>query len=274
VPPSSRRTTSVVATLLTTAAITIGGTLVAAPTQAATVPTMVVIGDSITWRYNNTVGSTNRGWWSYLGTRLHLKVVRYAERGSGFGKRGKASDGTQVCEGTTFYERLRTTAVTQAVKNARVVIVAGGVNDFNTCKHRSDGSWYQTPTDPARLKYEIHRTMTRLAAIRPTRKSSVYITSPFGPFDPAAEAKKWIVPLIHDEAKAAGFHYVDTATGTLDGDRTDDMVHPNAAGNLQLYRDLFNRGSLERWDSAVTAYALLHATAPTSTGHPYDPASR
>jgi lysophospholipase L1-like esterase len=232
---------------------------------------MVIIGDSITARYNDIVGSTSRGWWSYLGDKLDLRVIRHAERGSGFGKRGKSADGTNVCGGTTFYERLKRTTVVANVKAARVVIVAGGVNDYMTCVYR-DGAWKQVASTRADVEYEIHRTMLRLAELRPTSKSSVYITAPFGPYEPVAATKAWIVPFIQAEAKAAGFRYVDTANGTLYGNRTDDQVHPNAAGNLQLYRDLYNNGSMERWAAGVTGYAGV-TSSPTepSTSTAYVP---
>ena len=234
---------------------------------------MVIIGDSITARYSNTVGSTNRGWWSYLGDKLDLRVIRHAERGSGFGKRGKAADGTGVCEGTTFSGRLLKTAVVQDVKAARMVIVAGGVNDFKTCVLK-DGVWTQVPSTRAKVEFEIHRTMERIAALRPTRRSSVYITAPFGPYEPAAATKAWLVPFMEAEAKAAGFRYVDTAHGTLYADRTSDQIHPNSAGNLQLYRDLYTKGTMSRWAAGVSTYEGGAAPTPTSTAVPYGPRAK
>jgi lysophospholipase L1-like esterase len=231
---------------------------------------MVIIGDSITWRYNNTVGSSQRGWWSYLGDKLDLRVIRHAERASGYGKRGKAGDGTHVCQGTTFYGRLLRPTVVANVKAARVVIVEGGVNDYLTCVYR-DGAWHMVPSTRATVEYEIHRTMLRLAAIRPTRKSSVYITAPFGPYQPAAATKAWLTPFLEAEAKAAGFRYVDTAHGTLYGNRTSDQIHPNKAGNVQLYRDLYSKGSMARWAAGVTFAGLKESPTPTSTAIPYVP---
>lgn len=260
--------------MVTAASVTLGSALLAPPSQAATTPTMVVIGDSITWRGDNIPGSTNRGWWSYLGRELGLRIIRHAERGSGFGKRGKAADGTSVCGGSTFYSRLDRPAVAADVTAARLVIVAGGVNDMYRCVYRN-GAWSQVPTSEGQLKRDVHRTMLRLAELRPTRRSSVYITAPYGPFAAGAAAKTWIVPLIKAEALAAGFRYVDTSRGTLDGDRTDDGVHPNYAGNLRLFHDLYVYGVMARWGAGVTDYARLDVVPPpASTGVPYDPDGR
>ena len=229
---------------------------------------MVIIGDSITARYSNTVGSSNRGWWSYLGDKLDLRVIRHAERGSGFGKRGKFADGTGVCEGTTFSGRLLRTTVAQDVKAARLVIVAGGVNDYMTCVFK-DGAWRQVASTRAQVELEVHRTMERIAALRPTRRSSVYITAPFGPFEPVAATKAWLVPFIEAEAKSFGFRYVDTANGTLYGDRTSDQIHPNAAGNLQLYRDLYNKGAMGNWAAGVSTYDGGVASTSSGSAVPY-----
>lgn len=256
--------------MATAVALTVGGTVFAPSSQAGTTPTMVIIGDSITSRYNNTVGSSNRGWWSYLGDKLDLRVIRHAYRGSGYGKRGKDADGTNVCERSTFAMRLLNSTVASNVKAARVVIVAGGVNDFMTCVKR-DGVWRQVPSTRETVELEVHKTMERLAALRPTRRSSVFITAPFGPFEPVAATKAWLVPFIEAEAKAAGFQYVDTAHGTLYGDRTNDRVHPNAAGNKQLYRDLYNKGSMARWAAGVSVSSGGMAPTPTSSAVPYVP---
>ncbi|WP_082530556.1 SGNH/GDSL hydrolase family protein [Aeromicrobium sp. Root344] len=251
----------------TCAVLVVGLTAAAAPAGASTTPTMVVIGDSITSRHNDTVGSASRGWWSYLGSKLELRVIRHAVRGSGYGKRGKANDGTDVCGRSTFRQRLENATVAQHVKAARVVIVEGGINDYMTCV-RKDGEWDQVRSTESEVKVQIHATMVRLAELRASAPSSVYVTAPFGPFAPADRTKAWILPFLKAEAEAAGFHYVDTAHGTLYGDRTSDKVHPNAAGNVRLYRDLYTNGAMYRWGAGFKG---MDAPAPPTSGAPVAP---
>lgn len=243
--PTRARRTTVAATLAVTL---LASVLLASPSAAkGKQRTMVVIGDSITWRYNNVHGSASRGWWSYLGSKLHLKVVRHAERGSGYGRRGKKSDGSNSCKGTTFAARLTKKKVRRDIKAARVVILAGGVNDYRRCRwDPTEKRWRLAPSNPATIERQITLTMTRLAALR-RRPTSVFVTAPWGSGKGVAADKEWITQLIEAEAKRHGFRYVDTAHGTLNGKRTNDGVHPNAAGNLRLYRDIYRHSDIARW---------------------------
>ncbi len=209
--------------------------------------TMVVIGDSITSTYNDRRGSNRRGWWSYLGSKLKVRVITHAERGSGYGKHGKSHDGSTRCIGTTFEQRLHDPVVRRDLRAARVVVIAGGVNDFMTCTALPGGGHVLVPSSPEVLRAQVGRTLALVNAIRPGKRSSVYVTVPYGPAASRAANKTWIVSTIRDAAVTAGFGYVDTAGLTLAGPRTHDGCHPNARGSRRMYRDFLTGSDIIRW---------------------------
>ena len=247
-----RRTSTAVVAVLLSVGLTAGAMTSAAYAASSAKPAtpppntaLVIIGDSITAFGNDTVGADRRGWWSLLGAALNVPVVRYAERGSGYAKRGKNLDGTGSCTGTTFLERLARKDVATSVKQARIVLVEGGVNDQRSCSTQSTGTLVQTTADEVRA--QVHRTLRKIAQLRGKRRSSVYVTAPWGSSTSVASAREWVVPIIEAEAKRYGFRYVDTAHGTLEGPRTNDGIHPNVAGKRRMVQDLIGRSDLGRW---------------------------
>jgi lysophospholipase L1-like esterase len=219
-------------------------------------PTIVVIGDSITSFYNDSSSSSKRGWWSFLGSRLKLKEIRYASSGSGFAR-------GQGCRGSTFASRITLAEVEKAIRRARVVVIAGGVNDYQQCV---DGK--NQPYDRARLNGAVRVTMTRMAAL--TSASRVYVTAPWGPAAKIKPARNDITSIIKTQALAAGFQYVDTAHGTLWDGRTSDGIHPNLAGSKQIYRDLVARSDILRWERG-TDHVTRTIEPPTVTPFPTSP---
>lgn len=211
--------------------------------------TMVVIGDSMSVFGNNRKGSPERAWWSYLRSRLGVKPVVHAERGSGFGKPGKAADGSGQCLGTSFADRVTVTRVKRDLRKARIVIIAGGINDYRKCTFIEETQrWKLTPSDPAEVTRQISLTMDRLAALRKGKKKrSVYITAPWGQRKSVAGHKGWVVAALKKEAARVGFRYVDTTHGTLYGNRTDDGVHPNKKGSIRLSSHIYRHSDIKRW---------------------------
>src|SRR5215212_4779994 len=81
---------------------------------------IVVVGDSITARYNDEPGSADQGWWSVTGHHFHATVTRYAQSGSGYLRPGHA------CTGNTFIDRPEA----YAGPAPSLLIVEGGRNDW------------------------------------------------------------------------------------------------------------------------------------------------
>lgn len=243
---SLRVGTLLMAAVLATAAV---GAMGAAPAEAARKKhTMVVIGDSITVFGNDQKDSPERAWWSHLSAKLRVKPVLHAERGSGYGRPGKEADGSNQCQGTSFAKRLTLKHVKRDVRRARIVIVAGGVNDYRQCTFIEETQrWRLTPSDPAKVTRQITLTMDRLAKLRKGKKRSVYITAPWGSRSSIAAHKGWVTAALRKEAKRVGFRYIDTANGPLRGDRTDDGVHPNQKGSLQLSNYIYRHSNIKRW---------------------------
>ena len=252
-----------ITTLLTVLATVLAGMLVASPSQAALSPrTMVVLGDSISSGasnhvpYNNTVGSTWRGWWSFLGASTSLRPVIYAEPGSGYSRPGKNADGTGACTGSTFEKRLKRDSVATQVRAAQIVVLEGGLNDYR--KINADGTCSSSTLSQADLETQlrpyVHSTMKRLAAMRKDPKT-VYVTVPWG--RNVTEFRTTITSVIKSEALSFGFRYIDTATSTLvDRSRTYDGTHPNESGSRAIASALYR--------SYRTQWGVVNPTAPTA----------
>lgn len=242
--------TSATLTAAVVLAATILGTWGATPADAARrKPTLVVIGDSMTVFGNNHKGSPQRAWWSYLRARLGVTPVVHAERGSGFGRPGKAADGSGQCLGTSFADRVALPQIKRDLRKARIVIVAGGINDYRQCTFIEETrSWRLTPSDPVEVTRQISLTMDRLAAVRKgKKKQSVYVTAPWGRRESVAGHKGWVTAALKKEATRVGFRYIDTAHGTLYGNRTDDGVHPNKKGSIRLSSHIYRYSDIKRW---------------------------
>ncbi len=60
---------------------------------------IVVVGDSITARYNDQPGDAMQGWWSIVGRHYDAQVTTYAQSGSGYLRPGR------MCTGDRFIDR-------------------------------------------------------------------------------------------------------------------------------------------------------------------------
>ncbi len=254
------------AALMTVLATVFAGLLVASPSEAAlSTRTMVVLGDSISGGasnhtpYNNTVGSSWRGWWSFVGASTDLRPVVYAEPGSGYSRPGKHADGTGACTGSTFEKRLKRDSVAKQVRAARVVVLEGGINDYR--KINSDGTCSRLTMTYAELEAQlrpyVHATMQRLAGLRKDPKT-VYVTTPWG-----INSREWrttITGVIKSEALSFGFRYIDTSTSTLASrSRTYDGTHPNLAGSKAIAAAVYR--------SYQTQYGTVNPATPTAPVH-------
>lgn len=189
---------------------------VAQRVNAAGGPTIAVVGDSITARYNDDPGDARQGWWSMVGRHYHHHVSTFAESGSGFQRRGNG------CSGTRFADRLQALRHTEP----RVVIVEGGRNDWATCSSAG-----LTPSLNSRVQSAADRFLTQLRTIVPTSTQIYVLGPPWGPVD-AGQSER-ITAIIKGSAERHGMQFIDTA-GVFAGRRTVDGIHPNRAGNRAL----------------------------------------
>ena len=179
-------------------------------------PTVAVIGDSITARYNNESGSQGQGWWSFVGKRYGVKIKTFAESGSGFQRPGN------LCEGTTFGQR-----VDQLVASKpKIVFVEGGRNDWAHChNHR-----LVIATD-AEVAAGVDSVLSRLHDGLPFTTRFFILGPAWG--TTSADQRDRVTEIIRASAEAHGMTFIST-TGVFDGDRVLDGTHPNRAGSIAL----------------------------------------
>ena len=84
---------------------------------------IVVVGDSITARYDDVPGSERQGWWSMVARHVDAPVETYAQSGSGYLRRGG------LCNGTTFDQREKALEGSPSI-----LIIEGGRNDWAVCR--------------------------------------------------------------------------------------------------------------------------------------------
>jgi lysophospholipase L1-like esterase len=210
------------------------------PADAAPRPngTLLVIGDSITARYDDVVGP-KRGWWSVVAEKAGMKAIVSAESGSGFLMRGATlPDGTAggTCSGSGFTQRLD---VVKAVK-PDAIVVAGGRNDFKICVAGKKRAATRAETKTAIATYMRNlSTLTRSLGIP---ASNVYVASPWG--SAYADQGRYIRPWVKAFGELHGFTWLPT--GTLASKYTLDGTHPNAAGNVELARRVLERSNIGR----------------------------
>ncbi len=129
---------------------------------------IVVVGDSITARYNDEPGDADQGWWSITGDHFDAKVTRYAQSGSGYLRPG------HVCTGNTFIDR----PDAYAGDAPSLLIVEGGRNDWATCedgqlrhgagrRHRARRG--PLPRHPADVPAEVDAHRRARPAVGPAR---------------------------------------------------------------------------------------------------------
>ena len=179
---------------------------------------IVVVGDSITARYDDVSGSPDQGWWSIVGRHAQARVDTYAQSGSGFLRRGAR------CSGTTFAER---TAALDRPAPA-LFIIEGGRNDWAGCR---DGQ--VTPATNAEIVAAVRGYLQRVDDALPSSTRVIVLGPPWGPLQPVERVL--VTSIVRQGADLHGFEFVDT-TGTLPAENVVDGVHPNRAGNVAIAR--------------------------------------
>jgi len=179
---------------------------------------IVVVGDSITARYNDEPGDANQGWWSIAGYHFHATVTRYAQSGSGYLRPGHA------CTGDTFIDRPK--AYSGAAPS--LLIVEGGRNDWAACR---DGRFVTASDDV--IDHAVDRYLDTLQTFLPKSTRIVVLGPPWGPRDP--QNRQRVTAIIAAQAKRHGIQFISTS-GTLGADSVVDGVHPNRKGSLAIAR--------------------------------------
>ena len=179
---------------------------------------IVVVGDSITARYNDTPGDADQGWWSVVGRRFDADVRTYAQSGSGYLRPG------HHCTGDRFIDR--TSAFTGEAPS--ILIVEGGRNDWARCV---DG--FFVPSTDAEVRHAVATYLDVLQTYLPATTRIIVVGPPWGPLD-RAEGRR-VTAIIADEARSHGLQFISTR-GALTSDRVVDGVHPNRAGSLAIAR--------------------------------------
>lgn len=179
---------------------------------------IVVVGDSITARYNDEPGSAEQGWWSITGDHFRATVTRYAQSGSGYLRPG------HVCTGSTFIDR----PDAYAGDAPSLLIVEGGRNDWSTCQ---DGRYVTAPDDV--IAHAVDRYLDTLQTFLPKSTRIIVLGPPWGPLDP--ENGRRVTAIIEAQAKQHGIQFV-SMQGALTADRVVDGVHPNRQGSLAIAR--------------------------------------
>jgi len=176
---------------------------------------IVVVGDSITARYNDSAGHDDQGWWSIVAQHYRADVRTYAQSGSGYLRPGRS------CTGDRFPDRLWAFTGTPP----SIFLIEGGRNDWATCV----AGRFVTATD-AQIQTAVERYMDLVKAAMPM-ETHVMVLAPWGPKQ-AAEGLR-VTEIIRTAAAERGFEFIDTA-GALGPDQVSDGVHPNRAGSLAI----------------------------------------
>lgn len=179
---------------------------------------IVVVGDSITARYNDSPGNADQGWWSVVGRTFGADVTTYAQSGSGYLRPGHR------CGGDRFVDR----ADAYAGEAPSILLVEGGRNDWARCL---EGRLHPAPS--SLLRREVDAYFDTLQRRLPASTRIVVIGPPWGPLQPAYGRR--VSQVIAAEAEAHDLQFIDM-TGVLNADRVHDGVHPNRAGSLAIAR--------------------------------------
>ncbi|MDR7087546.1 lysophospholipase L1-like esterase [Aeromicrobium panaciterrae] len=177
---------------------------------------IVVVGDSITARYNDTPGDDKQGWWSIVGRHYDAKVTTYAQSGSGYLRPGK------LCTGNRFIDRQEAFAG----EPPSLLIIEGGRNDWAEC----DGDQFVTATDGA-IEHAVDTYLSTLRAFLPRSTRIIVMGPPWGPLDPANGER--VTAIIKAAASRHGLEFIPT-TGALTEARVLDGVHPNREGSVAI----------------------------------------
>jgi lysophospholipase L1-like esterase len=179
---------------------------------------IVVVGDSITARYNDKPGDARQAWWSITGDRFDAKVTTYGQSGSGYLRPGLQ------CTGDTFIDR----PDAYAGPDPSLFIVEGGRNDWSTCR---DGRYVEA--SDAVIQHAVDRYLDTLRTFLPRSTRIVILGPPWGPLDPTNGLR--VTAIIRAAAASHDMQFVST-TGALNAQRVIDGIHPNRQGSLAIAR--------------------------------------
>ncbi|MET0819816.1 MAG: SGNH/GDSL hydrolase family protein [Aeromicrobium sp.] len=179
---------------------------------------IVVVGDSISARYNDRPGDASQAWWSITGRHFDADVRTYAQSGSGYLRPGHR------CTGNRFIDR--PDAFTGAAPS--ILIVEGGRNDWARCVR----GVFQTSTD-AEVQHAVGTYLDVLKTYLPSSTRIVVLGPPWGPLDRSDGVR--VTRIVAAQARLHGLQFVSTR-GALTADRVLDGIHPNRAGSLAIAR--------------------------------------
>ncbi|MBC7633649.1 SGNH/GDSL hydrolase family protein [Aeromicrobium sp.] len=181
---------------------------------------IVVVGDSITARYNDTPGDLRQGWWSIVGRRFGAHVTTYAQSGSGYLRSGHGPAGP--CSGDRLIDR--DAAFTGPPPS--MLIIEAGRNDWSFCRR---GRYVEAPD--IMIDRAVNRYLDVLQTFLPSSTRIIVMGPPWGPLDQIDGLR--ITMIIKDAATRHGLQFIDTR-GTLTTARVLDGVHPNRAGSVAI----------------------------------------
>jgi len=177
---------------------------------------IVVVGDSITARYNDDPGDQQQGWWSMVGRRFGTDVTTYAQSGSGYLRPGHR------CEGDRFIDR------TEAYHGdaPSIIIIEGGRNDWSVCE---DGR--HVPASDEAIASAVDRYLDTLQTFLPVSTRIIVLGPPWGPIDQWNAVR--VTAVVEAAADRHGLEFISTR-GALTADGVIDGVHPNRRGSLAV----------------------------------------
>lgn len=177
---------------------------------------IVVVGDSITARYNDKPGDAMQGWWSIVGRHYDATVTTYAQSGSGYLRPGR------VCTGNRFIDRQQ--AYTSNAPS--LFVIEGGRNDWADC---ADGRF--VPATDNAIAHAVDTYFTTLRTFLPRSTRIIVMGPPWGPIDRRDGTR--ITRIIESAASAHGFEFIAT-TGALTASTVVDGIHPNRQGSVAI----------------------------------------
>ncbi len=176
---------------------------------------IVVVGDSITARYDDQSGSPHEGWWSMVGQHVDAPVETYAQSGSGYLRRGG------LCDGTTFTEREKALSGSPSI-----LIIEGGRNDWAVCRRDRVAA-----ASNAEIARAVNRYLDTVADRLPASTRVLVLGPPWGPLQPVEGLR--MTSIVKQAAADHDVEFVDMA-GVLPPENVIDGVHPNRAGSVAI----------------------------------------
>lgn len=186
--------------------------------------TVVVFGDSITARFNDTTGDDLQGYWSMVADAVGAQPSVHAEGGSGF-----VNPGETGCTGHTLGQQLSDPMTAKLVAEAAAVLVEGGRTDTQTCAEHGG----YTLIANAKLRSAATDFFRRVAKLRGADDKCTFALIPWGPAG-LTDNRDRVTWEVSNAAKKFGFTYVNTYGLLTEQTTLEDRVHPDRSGNLNL----------------------------------------